>query len=480
MGELGDVGVIGMAVMGQNIALNCQEHGHHTIVYNRTWDRTEAFLGGGGSQAGLTGADSLERLARSLKRPRKLLLMIRAGQGVDAVIEGLLPHLEVGDVIMDGGNSRYQDTERRYHALQERGIRFMGVGISGGEEGARHGPSIMPGGDRESWKIVAPLLQSIAAQAEDGTPCCQWMGEGGAGHYVKMVHNGIEYGDMQLICEGYQLLRHHYRLTPLQIADIFAQWNEGPLKSYLIEITEKILRVKESDGEALLDSVLDIAGQKGTGAWSGMEALELGVPLPMIGEAVFARSLSVHKEARQALSKRFPRPEIPPSLPLDEGIVALRDALYGAKVISYLQGFLLMQEAAEKNQWTLRYDHIALIWREGCIIRSQFLDRIAEAFSSNRELKSLLFDPYFSESVAGSEKGWRRMVVEGIGAGYPLPCMSSALNFFDGYRRDSLPTNLLQAQRDAFGAHTYERVDAPRGEAFHAEWLTTGQEERRY
>jgi 6-phosphogluconate dehydrogenase len=399
--------------------------------------------------------------------------MVRAGDPVDQFIAQLLPHLESGDIILDGGNSRFTDSNRRWEHLAGQGILFIGCGISGGEEGARHGPSIMPGGEREAWPAVKPILQSIAAKVE-GEPCCQWVGEAGAGHYVKMVHNGIEYGDMQLISEAYQLMRQGLGLSTDEIQGVFADWNRGVLDSYLIEITANILGVKDEDGEPLVDKILDSAGQKGTGKWTGISALDLGVPLTLIGEAVFARCLSALKPERERAQTLFGLPDTEFRADRKQAIADIHDALYASKIVSYAQGYMLMREAAAEYGWNLHYGDIALMWRGGCIIRSRFLGNIKAAFSKEPTLENLLLDDFFVQALQQAEAGWRRAACLGIELGIPLPAFSSALSFFDGYRRGRLPANLLQAQRDYFGAHTYERVDRPRGEYFHTDWTGSG------
>lgn len=465
----GDIGLIGLAVMGQNLVLNMNDHGYHVVVYNRTVSKVDDFLNGPAKGTNVIGSHSIEEFIAKLKRPRKVMVMVKAGKPVDDLIEQLLPYLEKGDIIIDGGNSHFPDTERRWKELKEKGILFVGTGISGGEEGARHGPSMMPGGDPEAWPHVQPIFQAIAAKA-DGRPCCEWVGEGGAGHYVKMVHNGIEYGDMQLICEAYQLMREGLHHDLDFIADTFAHWNEGQLKSYLIEITSQILRVRDDDGGYLVDKILDTAGQKGTGKWTGISALDLGVPLTLIGEAVFARCLSAMKEERLHASKAFTPPRGSVQEDVDLLREAIHEALYASKIVSYAQGYQLMREAAKVHGWNLNYGGIALMWREGCIIRSIFLDNIEDAFRKNPELENLLLDDYFRDAIDRSQTGWRLVVATAAQLGIPAPCFSSALSYFDGLRSARLPANLLQAQRDYFGAHTYERVDQPRGKFFHTEW----------
>ncbi len=469
-----DIGLIGLAVMGQNLVLNMNDHGYKVAVFNRTTSKVDDFLNGPAKGTEVVGAHSLKEFFGHLKRPRKVMLMIRAGKPVDETIEECLEFLEEGDIVIDGGNSHYPDSERRFETLKKKGILFMGTGISGGEEGARHGPSIMPGGHPEAWKEMKPIFQSIAAKSEDGEPCCDWVGEGGAGHYVKMVHNGIEYGDMQIICEAYHLLTAKLDLGPDELAKVFGEWNKGELDSYLIEITSKIFAYRGKDGEVLVDKILDVAGQKGTGKWTGMSALDLGMPLTLIGEAVFARCLSAVKEQRVEVSKHFKGPVHPFNGDKEQMICDIRDALYASKIISYVQGFMLLKAAAKEMNWNLNYGGIALMWRGGCIIRSRFLGEIKKAFDKNPGLESLLLDDFFKDAVTKAEAGWRRVVAHSAEFGVPAPCFSTSLAFFDGYRSARLPANLLQAQRDFFGAHTYERVDQPRGQFFHTNWTGTG------
>jgi 6-phosphogluconate dehydrogenase len=472
-----DIAVYGMGVMGRNIALNLADHGLRVSVYNRTASTTAEFVAGLGPDSGIVPCYELEAMVDSLARPRVVFLMATAGPVVDRIIEGLLPLLADGDLIIDGGNSHFADTQRRWQALQGRGIRFLGMGISGGEEGARHGPSIMPGGDPEAWPLVRDSFRAIAARADDGEPCCTWIGQGGAGHYVKMVHNGIEYGDMQLIAEAWQLLRDGLGLDEEAIAATFAAWNRGPLASYLIEITADILRLREADGSLRLDHIVDAAGQKGTGRWTAIDALELGVPLTLISEAVFARSLSAMKAERVAAAARLGGPPAPPAGEAAATVEAIHDALYAAKIISYAQGFMQMREAAATHGWRLDYAAIARIWRAGCIIRSRFLDDIAAAFERAPDLPSLLLDDFFAAALEAAAPGWRAAVVRGVGRGIPLPATAAALAFYDGYRSATLPANLLQAQRDYFGAHSYRRVDRDPQTAWHTRWAGDGGEE---
>ena len=561
------IGVIGLAVMGRNLVLNLSDHGNPVAVYNRTWERTRDFLVGEAAGRDIQGCPTLAELVAALRHPRVVLLMVKAGAGVDAVIDQLLPLLAPGDVIMDGGNSHYADSSRRHAQLQAAGLHFVGLGVSGGEEGARHGPSLMPGGDPTAWSLIRGLLQPIAAQVE-GQPCCQWVGEGGAGHYVKMVHNGIEYGDMQLIAEAYDLLGHGLGLDAGQLAATFARWNQGVLASYLIEITAAILAVRDADGIPRVERIRDSAGQKGTGQWTAVDALELGVPLTLIGEAVNARYLSALKEERERAAAVFPASrtgtaapagaipaagttsaagaspaagttsaagaspaagttsaggttptsgmipaeEMPPAAvmtsgamtsagmtpgqetvsgagstgeavsgapqtpPEDSRVLDVHDALYAAKLVSYAQGFMLLRAASQRFGWNLAYGDIALLWRGGCIIRSRFLGDIKRAFERNPDLENLLLDDFFATAIRRAEPSWRRAVALGIQHGIPLPACSAALAFFDGYRRARLPANLLQAQRDYFGAHGYGRLDAPAGQRFHTDWAGDRQE----
>ncbi len=470
------IGVIGLAVMGRNLVLNLNDHGAPVAVYNRTWERTREFLAGEAAGRDIRGCPTLAELVAALRQPRVVLLMVKAGSGVDAVIDQLLPLLASGDVIIDGGNSHYRDSARRQAHLQATGLRFIGLGVSGGEEGARHGPSLMPGGDPAAWPLVRGLLQPIAAQVE-GQPCCQWVGEGGAGHYVKMVHNGIEYGDMQLIAEAYDLLGRGLGLDAGRLAATFAGWNQGVLASYLIEITAAILAVRDGDGAPRVERIRDSAGQKGTGQWTAVDALELGVPLTLIGEAVNARYLSALKAERERAAAVFPAhgDEGAATVPAashkeNPRIQDVHDALYAAKLVSYAQGFMLLRAASQRFGWNLAYGDIALLWRGGCIIRSRFLGDIKRAFDRDPDLENLLLDDFFAAAIRQAQPGWRRAISLGIQRGIPLTAFSAALAFFDGYRRACLPANLLQAQRDYFGAHTYGRLDAPAGQRFHTDW----------
>jgi 6-phosphogluconate dehydrogenase len=469
-----DIGLIGLAVMGQNLALNMNDHGFRVAVFNRTVSKVDDFLADEAKGTQIVGAHSIEELIALLKRPRRIMLMVKAGEVVDRMIDELVPHLEKGDVIIDGGNSNFQDSTRRTRALADKGILFVGTGVSGGEEGARHGPSIMPGGNPAAWPLVKDIFQSIAAKVDDGTPCCDWVGEEGAGHYVKMVHNGIEYGDMQLIAEAYQLMKVGLSAGAAELHDIFADWNRGELDSYLIEITAAIFSLRDEDGQPLVDKILDAAGQKGTGKWTCISALDLGMPVTLIGEAVFARALSALKEERVAASKVLHGPAPSRASDRAEFIEDARRALYCSKMISYAQGYMLLRAAAHEEHWNLNLGGIALMWRGGCIIRSRFLGRIKEAYDRNPQLHNLLMDDFFSGVLNNYQSSWRRALVRAIDLGVPTPAFSTALAFYDGYRCERLPANLIQAQRDFFGAHTYERTDKPRGQFFHSDWTGHG------
>lgn len=475
MKELSDIGVIGLAVMGENLILNMESKGFSVSAFNRSIDKVDHFVNGRAKEKNIYGAKSIEDLVSSLKSPRKVMLMVKAGKPVDDFIEKLIPHLSKGDIIIDGGNSHFPDTERRTKYLESKGLLFIGTGVSGGEEGALLGPSIMPGGSKEAWPAVKPIFQGIAAKVDDGAPCCDWVGNGGAGHFVKMVHNGIEYGDMQLICEIYQIMKVLLKMSADEMHEIFKGWNEGELDSYLIEITRDILAYKEADGTPLIDKILDTAGQKGTGKWTGTVALDLGIPLTLITESVFARCLSALKDERVAASKVLTGGPAPSFTGDKQQMISqLRDALYAAKVISYAQGYQMMRAAAKEYGWELNYGNIALMWRGGCIIRSRFLGNIKEAFDKNPELTNLLLDPYFAEKIQVCQKGLRQVVATATLNGIPTPCLSAGINYYDGYRSERLPANLLQAQRDYFGAHTYERLDKPRGQFFHTNWTGRG------
>jgi len=472
-----DIAVIGLGVMGRNIALNLADQGHKVAVYNRSREKVELMLEQVSDNQAVVALDDLRELQQQLKAPRKVLLMLTAGAAVDAVIDNLMQALEPGDIIIDGGNSNFHDTQRRWESLRDKGMLFVGAGISGGEDGARYGPSIMPGGDKAAWPLIRPLLQSIAAKTDDGQVCCQWVGEGGAGHYVKMIHNGIEYGDMQLIVESWQLMQTT-GLAEQQIADAFRQWNDGVLQSYLIEITADILQQKDEDGVLRVHRIQDSAGQKGTGRWTAIDSLELGAPLTLISEAVYARVLSAFKPERILAAKRMPITRKPFEGDLDDFLVNCHDALYASKIISYTQGFIQMRLAAQQYGWNLEYGNIALLWRAGCIIRSQFLTDIKKAFDNNSDLESLLMDDFFAAALQQAEHSWRVICSLGIQQAVPMPAMNAALIFYDGYRSDTLPANLIQAQRDYFGAHTYQRIDKAEGEFFHTRWTTDGVEEK--
>jgi 6-phosphogluconate dehydrogenase len=470
-----DIGLIGLAVMGRNLVLNMNDHGFKVAVFNRTVSKVDDFLAHEAKGTQVVGAHSVEELIGLLKRPRRVMLMVKAGDTVDQMIEHLVPHLEPGDIVIDGGNSLYTDSNRRTKDLAARGILFIGTGVSGGEEGARRGPSIMPGGNAAAWPHVKPILQAIAAKVDDGTPCCDWVGEDGAGHYVKMVHNGIEYGDMQLICEAYDLLRHGLDLKADELAKVFADWNTGELDSYLIEISSHIFAKKDEDGAPLVDKILDTAGQKGTGKWTVISALDTGQPVTLIGESVFARCLSALKEERVAAAKILAGPADKVNVGDRAAFIEdVRRALYCSKIVSYAQGYMLLRAAAKENNWNLNMGGIALMWRGGCIIRSRFLGKIKEAFDKNAGLTNLLLDSFFTDAVTRYQASWRKAITHAIAMGVPTPAFSTALAFFDGYRAGRLPANLLQAQRDYFGAHTYERVDQPRGQFFHTNWTGHG------
>ena len=468
-----DIAVVGLAVMGQNLILNMADHGFTVVAYNRTSSKVQEFLDGPANGKSIIGASSITEMLAHLKKPRRVMFMVKAGSVVDEMIAQVAPHLEPGDILIDGGNSNYSDTERRLSELTPKGILYVGCGVSGGEEGARNGPSVMPGGSIEAWPHIEDIFKGISAKTDSNEACCEWVGSGGSGHFVKMVNNGIEYGDMQLITEAWQLLRHVGKLSDDQIAQTFAKWNQGPLSSYLIEITADILKWKEADGSLVVDHILDAAGQKGTGKWTGINALELGTPLTLITEAVFARTLSSWKDERVAASALVKANLLEVSVP-ETFVQDVHDALLAAKMISYAQGFLLMRAAAKEREWALDYGSVALLWRGGCIIRSAFLGRIRDAYMHNPEIASLIVDPWFQEQLAGAQTGWRRTLCAAIQAGIALPAMTSALSFFDGYRTANSGASLLQAQRDYFGAHTYERTDKPRGVYFHTDWIGSG------
>ncbi len=469
-----DIGLIGLAVMGQNLVLNMNDHGYKVAVFNRTVSKVDEFINNEAKGTEVVGAHSMEELVQLLKRPRRVMLMVKAGDTVDKMIEQVLPYLEEGDIIIDGGNSHFPDTNRRTAALAAKGILYIGTGVSGGEEGARNGPSIMPGGNPAAWPHVKEIFQAISAKVDGGVPCCEWVGENGAGHYVKMVHNGIEYGDMQLICEAYQLLKDALGLTPDELHEVFAEWNKGELDSYLIDITQQIFAKKDEDGSPIIDKILDTAGQKGTGKWTCLSALDLGMPVTLIGEAVFSRCLSAIKDERVKASAILPGPAHKAEHDRAAFIEDVRRALFCSKIVSYAQGYMLLREAAKEQGWNLNFGGIALMWRGGCIIRSRFLGKIKDAFDKNPDLTNLLLDDFFTKLVVSYQASWRRAIIQAIEYGVPTPAFTTALGFYDGFRTGRLPANLLQAQRDFFGAHTYERVDKPRGEFFHTNWTGHG------
>jgi len=469
-----DIGLIGLAVMGQNLVLNMDDHGFTVAVYNRTTARVDEFLANEAKGTRVIGTRSLEELVGRLERPRRVMLLVKAGPPVDEFIERLVALLEPGDIVIDGGNSNYEDSIRRAAALEAKRLLFVGTGVSGGEDGARHGPSLMPGGSPAAWPHVKPIFQAIAAKVDGGIPCCDWVGENGAGHYVKMVHNGIEYGDMQLIGESYHLLTEGVGLSAAEAQAVFAGWNRGPLESYLIEITAEILAHRDDDGQPLVDKILDAAGQKGTGKWTVVSALDLGMPVSLIAEAVFARCLSALKEERVAASRILSGPAGRFDGDRSTWVEDISQALYASKIVSYAQGYMLLREAAREYRWNLNYGGIALMWRGGCIIRSRFLGKIKEAFDRDPALPNLLLDGFFRQAIDVAQPAWRRVVALSALGGIPTPAFASALAFYDGYRRARLPANLLQAQRDYFGAHTYERVDRPRGQFFHTNWTGHG------
>jgi 6-phosphogluconate dehydrogenase len=469
-----DIGLVGLAVMGENLVMNMESKGFTVSVYNRTAQRVTDFLNGRAKNKNIAGATTLEEFVSQLERPRKVFLMVKAGQAVDDFIETLIPLLEPGDIIIDGGNSHFPDTARRTAYVESKGLLYVGTGVSGGEEGALKGPSMMPGGSPKAWPAVKPVFQAISAKVEDGSPCCEWVGEGGAGHFVKMVHNGIEYGDMQLICEAYQLMRDGLGMSAAEMHEVFAEWNRGELDSYLVQITRDILAFKDKDGAPLVDKILDTAGQKGTGKWTVISALDEGIALTLIGEAVFSRCLSAVKEERVAAAQVLKGPD--PKIKIEKKLFidAIRDALFASKIVSYAQGYALMRTAAATYGWKLNYGEIALMWRGGCIIRSVFLGDIKKAFDKNPALANLLLDDYFKSKIEAAQTGWRTVCASAVLAGIPVPAMAGALSYYDGYRCEKLPANLLQAQRDYFGAHTYERLDAKRGEVFHTNWTGAG------
>ena len=469
-----DIAVIGLAVMGQNLILNMNDHGFTVAAYNRTVSKVDDFLNKEAKGTNVIGAHSIEEMVGLLKKPRRVMLMVKAGQAVDEFIDHIIPHLEAGDILIDGGNSLFQDTIRRTKYVESKGMLYIGTGVSGGEEGARRGPSIMPGGSPAAWPHVKDIFQKISAKVEDGTPCCDWVGENGAGHYVKMVHNGIEYGDMQLIGEAYNLMKTGLGLSADQMHQVFAEWNKGELDSYLIEITRDILAFKDTDGQPLVDKILDTAGQKGTGKWTVISSQDLGIPITLIAEAVYSRCISALKDERVAAAKKLKGPR--PSIKGDQKklIEEIRQALYASKIVSYAQGYMLMRAAANEYKWNLNYGGIALMWRGGCIIRSAFLGKIKVGYDNNPKLSNLLLDPFFRKAIKDTQRSWRKVVALAARKGIPVPAFSTALSFYDSYRSERLPANLLQAQRDYFGAHTYERLDQPRGQFFHTNWTGHG------
>ena len=471
---LSDIGLIGLAVMGENLVLNIENKGFSASVFNRSTEKIDKFLNGRGLDKKFYGAKDIGDFCRSLATPRKIIIMVKSGNPVDRVIDQLLPHLDAGDIIIDGGNSHYKDSSKRYENLKREGIYFVGAGISGGEEGALNGPSIMPGGSAEAWSEIQPIFNKIAAKTSSGEVCCNWVGSSGSGHFVKMVHNGIEYGDMQMICEAYHIMRFGLNLSNDEIADVFDEWNKSELNSYLIEITKEILRYENEDGERVVDFILDSSGQKGTGKWTAKAALDYGQPLSLIAEAVFARCLSSFKEERVEAAKSFTHSEYVFNGDKKLFVDNLKQALYASKIISYTQGFQLLKAASNEYKWDLNLGDIALVWRGGCIIRSVFLNQIKNAYDNDNHLSNLLMDPFFNKVINKSQDSWRAVMKEAISFGIPTPAMSSALAYFDGYKSERLPSNLLQAQRDYFGAHTYERVDKDRGLFFHTNWTGKG------
>ena len=469
-----DIALIGLAVMGQNLILNMNDHGFTVVAYNRTVSKVDEFLAKEAKGTNVLGAHSIEEMVGLLKRPRRVMMLVKAGAAVDEFIEQLIPHLEPGDILIDGGNSLFDDTNRRAKHVESKGLLYIGTGVSGGEEGARRGPSIMPGGSPAAWPHVKDIFQSVSAKVDGGSPCCDWVGENGAGHYVKMVHNGIEYGDMQLICEAYALMKQGLGMTAQEMHEVFSEWNKGDLDSYLIEITRDILGFKDQDGQPLVEKILDTAGQKGTGKWTVINSAELGIPITLMAEAVYGRCVSAMKDERVAAARKLKGPR--PAISADRAVFVeqIRQALYASKIVSYAQGYMLMKAAAKEYRWNLNYGGIALMWRGGCIIRSRFLGKIKEAFDKKPKLTNLLLDDYFRAEIKKCQKGWRNVVATAVKKGIPVPAFSTALSFFDSYRSPVLPANLLQAQRDYFGAHTYERVDHPRGEFFHTNWTGRG------
>jgi 6-phosphogluconate dehydrogenase len=469
-----DIALIGLAVMGQNLILNMNDHGFTVVAFNRTVSKVDDFINKEAKGTNVIGAHSIPEMVALLKKPRRVMMLVKAGPAVDEFIEQLLPHLEAGDIIIDGGNSLFEDTIRRTKYVESKGLLYIGTGVSGGEEGARNGPSIMPGGSPAAWPHVKDIFQKIAAKVEDGTPCCDWVGENGAGHYVKMVHNGIEYGDIEVIGEAYNLMKDGLGMTADEMQSVFAEWNKGELDSYLIEITSHILAFKDTDGQPLVDKILDVAGQKGTGKWTGISSLDLGIPITLISEAVYSRCISALKDERVAAAKKLKGPRRKISTDRAKFVEDIRRALYASKIVSYAQGYMLMRAAAAEYKWNLNYGGIALMWRGGCIIRSRFLGKIKDAYVANPKLSNLLLDKFFRAAIKECQRSWRNVVAISAKKGIPTPAFSTALSFYDSYRSDRLPANLLQAQRDYFGAHTYERIDKPRGEFFHTNWTGHG------
>jgi 6-phosphogluconate dehydrogenase len=469
-----DIALIGLAVMGQNLILNMNDHGYTVVAYNRTVSKVDEFLNKEAKGTNVIGAHSIPEMVSLLKRPRRVMMLVKAGAAVDEFIEQLIPHLEAGDIIIDGGNSLFDDTVRRTRHVESKGLLYVGSGVSGGEEGARHGPSLMPGGSPAAWPHIKPIFQNVAAKVEDGSPCCDWVGEDGAGHYVKMVHNGIEYGDMQLICEAYHLMKDGLGMTADEMHAVFAEWNKGDLDSFLIDITANILAKKDTDGAPLVDKILDTAGQKGTGKWTVISSQELGIPITLMAEAVYSRCVSALKDERVAAAKKLKGPRRSISTDRAKFVEDIRRALYASKIVSYAQGYMLMRAAAKQHNWNLNYGGIALMWRGGCIIRSRFLGKIKEAFDNSPKLSNLMLDKFFRKAIKDCQRSWRNVVAIAAKKGIPAPAFSTALNFYDAYRSERLPANLLQAQRDYFGAHTYERLDTPRGQFFHTNWTGRG------
>jgi len=468
-----DFGLIGLAVMGKNLVLNIESRGYSVAVFNRTVAKVDNFMAGRAKGKNIVGCHSIEELVAKLKRPRKVMMMVKAGPAVDTFIDMLIPHLEEGDIIIDGGNTHFPDTIRRTKYVEGKGLLYIGTGVSGGEEGALLGPSLMPGGSPKAWDVVKDIFQAVAAKAPDGSPCAEWVGNGGAGHFVKMVHNGIEYGDMQMICEAYLIMDRVLGMQPQEMSAVFREWNKGELNSYLIEITADILaKTDDKTGKPMVDVILDRAGQKGTGKWTSIAALDLGIPAQTIAEAVFARTMSALKEERITASKKIKGPDVKFEGNKEEFLEKIRQALYASKICSYAQGFQLMRAADEEYKFNLDYGNIALLWRAGCIIRAQFLDGIKRAFEKDNELSNLLLDDYFIDVIDRTQSAWRKVVAKAVELGIPIPAFSSALAYYDSYRTERLPANLLQAQRDYFGAHTYERIDAPFGKFFHTQWIS--------